>query len=176
VSAQTIGIITAEQLNVRNCPSTECGVIGTTFKGATFIILNKVDSWYLVQDANGNRGFVHEDWVELQPSNAIPQYSVPQMDDPLLAEWKAIKNLIDRQTADLVSPTETFQRQVPQPIFRQRSISAEQCQFLMTKYEKNYNDCIESQNRMTTGVASIQMAATCREMLTLVQNLSRQCQ
>ncbi len=62
--SETVGVVTATVLNLREEPSTSSAILGKLARGTRVEVLEPAGAWYRV-DAGGLEGFVHGDWLTL---------------------------------------------------------------------------------------------------------------
>lgn len=62
-NAQTLGITTADKLNVRGGPDVTYDILGQLEKGTEIVIKEKKDNWYKIFPQDNIYGWIHEDYV-----------------------------------------------------------------------------------------------------------------
>ena len=72
----SLGVVTADALNVRPTPSTSGQSLGLIPNGDEVVILGKEDNWYKIQH-NGSAAYVSADYVKITATNVERDISTP---------------------------------------------------------------------------------------------------
>ncbi|MCL1974597.1 MAG: N-acetylmuramoyl-L-alanine amidase [Firmicutes bacterium] len=70
--ADTIGLATTGNVNIRSGPGSSHNIIGKAKKGESFVVLNREDDWYTIRYLNNSIAYINAQYLKISQNASLP--------------------------------------------------------------------------------------------------------